>query len=433
MKGLVLLVSILLSVSLFASGSGSKYGTGEDSVTCIKNLSLYKQYYDQKSYKDAIKFWRVVIDKCPAASKNSWQYGANMFEYFIKKEKDKDKQEKLVDSLMWVYDQRIKYFGEEAKVTAYKGTDLIKYSPGRYEEAYGLMKSSFDKLGSKSSATLMYFYFAGAVKMFQNEKISKTDAVVLYGKIMEVIDARLAKKPNKNYESAKENINAMLVDDIKPDCATMVGILKPQFNAQDADILKKIISTLEGSCSSEQLYVDAVVALADIEKSALSYYKLAQMMNARKETAKALQFYKKAIELETENSKKSLYYLDMSYLTMSSVTTSYNYASTAASLDPSNGKAYLMKARLVAKGAADCASGKEQADYFKSTVYWVAVDLCERAKSVDSSVAGEANSLIATYKAYFPGSEQIFFQGDKIGDSKKIECWFTATTTVRAK
>jgi len=433
MKGLVLLVSMLLSVSLFASVSSSKYGTGEDSVTCIKNLSLYKQYFDQKSYKDAVKFWRVVVNTCPQASKAAWQNGGKIYEHFIGKEKNADKREKLVDTLLWIYDQRIKNFGEEAKVTAYKGTDLLKYSPKRYEEAVGYMKTAFDKLGKKSTASLMYYYFAGAVKMYKSDKMSKADAVVLYGKIMEVLDAKLAKKASKTYQSAKDNINAMLVDDIKPDCATMVGILKPQYDAQNADVLKKIISTLEGSCSTEQLYVDAVVALAELEKSALSYYKLAQMMNQRKETSKAIGFYKKAIELETDNSKKSLYYLDLSYLTMSSVSTSFSYANQAIANNPNNGKAYLMKARLVAKGAGDCATGKEQADYYKSTVYWVAVDFCNKAKSVDASVTSEANSLIANYTPYFPGSEQIFFQGDKVGASKKIECWFTATTTVRAK
>ena len=37
---------------------GSKYGHGEDSANCRRNLSLYKTYYDQQNYDMALNFWR---------------------------------------------------------------------------------------------------------------------------------------------------------------------------------------------------------------------------------------------------------------------------------------------------------------------------------------------------------------------------------------
>ena len=41
-----------------AVGGGSKYGT--DSANCVIHLSLYREFYKQKNYKDALPHWRWV-------------------------------------------------------------------------------------------------------------------------------------------------------------------------------------------------------------------------------------------------------------------------------------------------------------------------------------------------------------------------------------
>ena len=47
-KILVFLIASYLSLDTYAGGKW-----GSDSVTCITNLSLYREYYKQKNYKDA--------------------------------------------------------------------------------------------------------------------------------------------------------------------------------------------------------------------------------------------------------------------------------------------------------------------------------------------------------------------------------------------
>ena len=47
-KILVFLIASYLSLDTYADGKW-----GSDSVTCITNLSLYREYYKQKNYKDA--------------------------------------------------------------------------------------------------------------------------------------------------------------------------------------------------------------------------------------------------------------------------------------------------------------------------------------------------------------------------------------------
>ena len=66
MKSGKLIISALLmmgATSLFAqtgAQDGSKYGQGEDSIRCIKNMSLYEPYAKEKNYKDGLEFWALA-------------------------------------------------------------------------------------------------------------------------------------------------------------------------------------------------------------------------------------------------------------------------------------------------------------------------------------------------------------------------------------
>lgn len=54
-----------------------------------------------------------------------------------------------------------------------------------------------------------------------------------------------------------------------------------------------------------------------------------------------------------------------------------------------------------------------------------------KSKSVDPSVAEEANKLISTYAAHTPKDADLFFLSLKKGDSVTIGGWIGETTTIR--
>ena len=63
--------------------------------------------------------------------------------------------------------------------------------------------------------------------------------------------------------------------------------------------------------------------------------------------------------------------------------------------------------------------------------YFAVIDKLQKAKSVDPSIAEEADKLIRTYSAYTPKDEDLFFIGIKKGDAVTIGGWIGETTTVR--
>ena len=66
------------------------------------------------------------------------------------------------------------------------------------------------------------------------------------------------------------------------------------------------------------------------------------------------------------------------------------------------------------------------------SVYYAALDKFEKGKQVDPNVAEEANSLISSYRAHLPSTEEIFMHPDlEKGKPFSVGGWIGERTTVR--
>ena len=94
---------------------GPKYGLGEDSVTCVTQLSLYRENFRQwrsSNFKnEAIDYtvdsWRFVLLNCPLASQNTYIDGSKIIEHLYNKAQTPELKEAYIDTLMFMYDRRI--------------------------------------------------------------------------------------------------------------------------------------------------------------------------------------------------------------------------------------------------------------------------------------------------------------------------------------
>ena len=81
---------------------------------------------------------------------------------------------------------------------------------------------------------------------------------------------------------------------------------------------------------------------------------------------------------------------------------------------------------MYAESADECANIS-----LPKSVYWVAVDKFNHAKSIDPSIEDQANKLILTYSNYFPNKEDAFFVGINENDTYTVNCWINETTKAR--
>ena len=154
------------------------------------------------------------------------------------------------------------------------------------------------------------------------------------------------------------------------------------------------------------------------------------MARKKNEFSKASSFYLQAVEKQDSAELKSQYYLelaDLNFKDLNQYQQARTYALKALELKPSLGKAYLIIGLAYASSAKSCGDN----DCTQRAVYWVAVDKFIKAKNVDSSIAEDANRLISTYSANFPGKEACFFYNITEGQSYTVGCWINETTSVR--
>ncbi len=429
----------IFTTAALACSAVSVFAQEVDSA-CIKYQAIYQQRYKNENAANkftdvTINNWRSLFFACPTASKNMYvPHGTNMMRYLYNNEKDQVKKQQYLDTLMMIYDRRIEYLGEESNYIGKKGAELYFLNPLQYEQAYEYCRKSVDAMGKNAEPRVMYACLKTAVLKFQKGTMEKGEVISLYQTIRGIMDANIAKGGKAAETTAKFSTEVdNLFIEIKPDCSDLVALFEPQFNAnpQDTALLVKITDNLAKDCASSDLYVKAAVELDKLQPSAQSKRKLGDMYAEKKQTSLAMSYYKEAAGLEQDDTKKAIIYYNMARLT--SGATAVSYAKQALGFNPNYGAAYLVIASKYAESASSCSAGAEFPDLEKWKVYWLAYDMCQKAKSVDSSVAGTANSYAASYKSHFPDTETLFGYNVTEGSSQTVGCWINATTTAKVK
>lgn len=427
-------LSLFLLVSMSASAVvESKFGM--DSVACVTNISLYREYVKQKNYDDAISPWRKAYVHCPKATKNIYIDGAKIYNYLIKKNKgNKEVQKAYLDTLMTIYDNRIANFGKREYVLGLKGSDMVKYSFADLDLAFDYLKESVEGLQNKSKATALYSYFKAATQKFKAKTFTKPQVLEVYAAVSDYLDYNLSKesKSKKFYEKASENVEKLFVPFAT--CEDLISMFDAKYKEtpDDLSLIKRIVKVLDKKdCTDASVYFDAATKLHEAEPSALSAYNMGNLSLRKNKSSQAVTFYKQALEMtENENDKANYYYgLSGAYFKSGSNSTARSYAYKAIEIKPNWGKPLVLIGDIYAASANECGSNS----FESAMLYSAAIDKFIAAKSKDSSVSDFANKKIASYSKYLPSNEDAFFNGFKEGDSYTVGCWINETTKVRIK
>lgn len=483
----------------------TKYGA--DSIECIEQSSILKTLVDSEDYKNAYQPWKMLFNCYPVSSKNIYLWGEDIIEFKIKntltqakdtqsaakeiiknaeplKESDIPKynaeiekanaklnavkeilvqRDRWVDTLLLLYDQRIKYYGDDSKqygegyLIGQKGIALYKYQRReRLEEAYKFLKQSAQMQAEYPSLATLQYYFFAADELYEKEALDAETVVEDYTLCQDILSAFIEKletlaeqRPDKKSSYEKAISSAQTVADNLTDkfslgeyakCSVLVPAFDSKFEEKKDDIqwLKKTISILasrkgEGSeeCMKSEFFENATTRLYELEPSANAAKNLAEFYLKKEDPdfENAAKYYKEAYTLETDSMQKAEYYYNAAVVASAQgqLSKSRTLAQNALDLSPEMGKAYILIGKLYIKGLGSC--GEDS--FEKSMVYWVAADMMIKAKSTDSSVSEEANSLINAYSSKFPRKEEAFMRGIKPGDSVSIGCWIQRSTTAR--
>jgi hypothetical protein len=469
------LSTIMISSATAQCDSWEAFPSGAQSAR--EQHVIYRDMFKSKKYEEAFPTWQKLFAhvKSPVDAKSRhFKDGIKMYKEFAKAEtEDKAKKKEFTDKMIALYDQMIGCLGENSLDFAWKGYNVYslrgdtKLAIQSFEKSVELGKNKTHNMVLVPLAQLTVFKFLqGKDTTFTPEYMRK-----IYDTLKVIAEDNIKNnvKEGAKYQQKWDKVEAEFkkIGDKIWGCDFHVSEWKPIFEGDKMNMEQnaQILKLLKNKCGVEnELYLEVLAlytpwkqiqddsiaeanfgALCNLQKGKFQERKSVKAKKAGNEKeadslkVEAFEWYEKSLEdvgaegcEATDEEKGELAYRIADGLYREgSYSKARSLCNKAASLKKNWGKPYMLIGTMYASSGKRCSGGKGSG-WDAQVVAWAAMDMWSKAKSVDSSVGGEANKKIGKYKKYLPTKGDIFQRGLKEGASYKIGCWIGVTTTIRA-
>ena len=443
MTGLIVLVSLLVSVSSFGQCKTPVYP--DDPAMRSKaevNLALYSDAFREKKYKVAKGPLLWLIANAPQLTRQLYIDGADLYEDMAKQEKDAAKKEVLIDSMLLMYDLRIKSCGEEANVLNRKANAafIANYkNVKKLPELLALFDKVFEMNGANvSDASLGYYMNLSYLNARYAKNLNCDQVLERYDKLVEIINVKkkLSMEKNKTSEVDRYNKTKTEIDDImiktvtELECANCQFVkekMEPKYRLNpDMELGKKMFVFMTADkCFDDPLWLELGDKLFDSGERDFGLIKnlaIKHIGNGDNERAQAL--LKVANETAKDPSQKAdaliiLGSMEAKKGNMSGARTLFLQANSA---DPANLDALSKIGDMYMNSFDECKQLKTKAE--DRLIYLAAYDMYARAKD---------GAGMAKAKAQFPSKEEIFELNWTAGDTKHVACWIQTDVSLRTR
>ena len=440
MKKLKIVIIAAAAISMsFAAKAQSKWGdTPEDSIACISNVSLYQEFYKQKSYTDCYEPWRQILLHCPRFSKGVYQRGEVIMKSMINIAQTTEERDAYIDELMRMFDQRIQYFGEEAMVLAKKAQTLSTLRPKDVKTIYEIYESAVKAGANELDENYVTLFFKATVDYVQAGLADPSLVIDNYDIASELLDNIRDTIVEDSAKIAKisgyiNNVEAVFSP--YASCDQLIAIYQKKFEAdpKNPDLLKKITNIMmKKGCTENALFFSATENLYELEPSPSTAMRMGSMCYSKKKYADAISYTQDAVKNLTD--KKDLYkaYLIMglSYSGMGSYSAARTALLKAAEVDHTKGEPYINLATVYASSSRSIDDGMGG-----RSAYWAAVDELRHAKQVEPTdiIISIADKLISSYSQAFPKKNDAFMLDLIDGHSYVVPGWIGKSTIIRTR
>jgi len=484
MKKLMLLALIsCFTIGSFAQATpcGFQYGkTEKDSLRCLEEISLFRNHYDQRNFKDAYSHWKNIVEICPC----SWSaifnttYLQNIFDFLIKSTEDEELQSQYIDELLNALATRHLFFPRnytEGNGLGFKAFYMIRYRGKSTEsvmQAFDLFIESIEMEKEKTQPNIwdIYFRIAEQIARAKQDTAIMIDAYERATDYIEMAITHYYKEIDKQiplfenleeafergqiqqteYENRKHRLSqdtARSMQFINNYLRTLKNIEntftpfapchvleqvysnKLEQNKNNLPALKKMLIIMnKGGCTDAPVFAEILNIVHQAEPSAqtanlMGYYSL----NHGDYNA-ALNFFKEAINLFETNEQKAdpWYMIGLIHQIRGNFPEARSAALEVLRVKPNSGRAYILIGDLYASSGSKCSSD----DAIPFDFNWAAADKYARAAAVDPSVAELAREKRSRLR--FPSMQDRFARGFTTeGAEYRVGCWINEVTTVR--
>ena len=424
-------LAVMLGLSGLANAQCKEWNWGDNPDVSKEKYVLHNDLVKAEQYKEAIPAHNWLLENTPDLQRAIYINGEKIYSKLADDEKDEAQKAIYVDSLMLIYDMRIKYCGETASVLDRKALYAMKYYGADKEKAAWVL-SVYDTLfdvanGDVMDANLKYYMTSMKVNKFYLDNLSDEDILNRYDKIMKAVVFSREQLIKKGKSTAKldaieKDVNETLGELVKLDCDKTKELFGPKFEADPEDIAtaERIFSfMLIGKCTDDPLWLAAGKAIFTDKPD----YGLAKNIGlkdmANEDYESANYYFGKAMELAQSDDQKADIETQLGHIERKkgNFTSARSHYRSAASYGNTEAYSYI---GIMYMGSFETCAGKvSKVD--DRAVFIAAYKMFQLAG--DSKRMSEA-------KSQFPSVGEIFEEDKKKGDAIRVGCWINETVSL---
>lgn len=410
------------------------YDWGDDKSTANKKWFHVTQYSKGGDYENCVSQVHWLLNNAPNLHVDLYIEAAKVYKHLAQTVKDPARAKAVQDSLLWIYDERIKRFGDEANVLNRKGLVAYTYLSKRPEasgDLFNLYSKIFELNKQRTYGSNMIYWMATASPALKKSIITENQFLQVYFTFSDFVDAELEKAGDDEAKQARFNkmqgqAEAILETTVTLDCEKIKAIFGDQFtaNTDDLDMAKKVYRLMRKSeCYGDELLYSAIHTINEKQPSANGYRTEAEIYKRKKEYNTALGYFQKAEEIASNSSLKAELHLDMAKL-YSSMGQKSNARAAAYKSIEAGGKAsdaYNLIGNLYLYSFENCKSD----DVLKTrSIYIAAYEMYKKAGNTKMMAEAQSN---------FPSAEDIFNVDKAVGDPINTGCWINEDVTLQKR
>ena len=425
---------LLLSVGLFAQAGWTWPENEELKAQAVEKQAYYKLLIAQSEHGNALKELNWLYENNPNLHQSIYIEGVKCIEEIMKEVTDKTRTSQLKDSILWMFDQRITYFDNDASTMdrkAYQAFQLFYKTPSRYAELSDLYAKAYEMNGPEISDFNLNSYMLLAKLYHQRDKENMPAEKVLdiHTQISDVIaikqknggNAERLRKEQDKTDAWLSSIEGILT------CEFIQDKLVPKFRENPSDLAtaKKIFKySVQAKCTDQPYFLEASEPVFREQPT----FALANAIGSRYlssgELSKSQEYFEQATNLATSSEEKFSAYMGQATVNSKkgNKTRARSFAYEALSAKPGSSEAYNLIGNLYFTSFDDCTGGKSKV--LDRGVFLAAYNMYAKA--------GNSSQMNAA-KEQFPSKEEIFTESYEAGQTITVGCWINETVALKTR
>jgi tetratricopeptide (TPR) repeat protein len=466
---LLLLVFALASLGNRSFAQCENWNNSPEKEQAENAHTNYRSALKMNDFALAYTEWQKAYQLAPAADGlRDFHYtdGIKIYKQQMKETQDDARKKELVAEILKLYDQ-VAYCYENGgiklsncddechkrragQLLGRKGFDMFYEFNSPYVENREAFQQSLDKAGNDVEYIIFEPMANIVVYQYQQKKMTAEEVRAIHGRLVEAADYGIAnsKDYSQYFESAKARMLAKFAEIESEifDCEYFKSKLEPMYNEKpdDPDVVKYVYNKLiQEGCSKEDAFLQKLQstyetyaaeenARLQAEFEANNPGVLANRMYKEGDFENAAVKYREALESEEDPDKRAQYYFNIASIEFRKLhkwQEARANALRAAELRPNWGQPYMLIGDIYAQAAKSCGGDA----WGQRIVILAALDKYIYARSIDSSVAEDADRKIAIYNGNRPSKDDAFMRGHKEGDVLSTGCWIGEQTKLRVQ